>query len=315
MRVFASLISILCICGFLSFQQARAQDCLTLDDYREYAVGECVTVIGPEEAQNTGCIVAYEEVPGMAGTLAYRYEAGSGHKQWSNIDGNQVKLYRECQGTSCWLYNPPWVAWEFPMCLDSTWTPQTGYTRTVTAVNRQVIVPAGTFEGCVEIELKQNSPEKLLILTYMCPCVREAKAIDYRTNPAGDVWELKEYDICSDLDGDFDGHGDLVSTCDPSSACGGDCDDSNELVHPGAIEGPMGSPTCSDGWDNDCDGGVDASFPDWDTDCVTWAFGGTQAVASISAAEASSTNVVNYLTLLLLPVGAVIFLRIVRRKR
>lgn len=39
-----------------------------------------------------------------------------------------------------------------------------------------------------------------------------------------------------------------------SDACGGsDCDDSNPDVNPGAIEGPAGDATCSDGLDNDCD--------------------------------------------------------------
>jgi len=34
---------------------------------------------------------------------------------------------------------------------------------------------------------------------------------------------------------------------------GTDCYDDDPLINPGASEGPNGDPTCSDGWDNDCD--------------------------------------------------------------
>lgn len=52
------------------------------------------------------------------------------------------------------------------------------------------------------------------------------------------------------LDADADGS--------VSSLCGGDdCDDARRDVHPGAAEGPPGSPDCGDGVDNDCDGAVD----------------------------------------------------------
>jgi len=41
--------------------------------------------------------------------------------------------------------------------------------------------------------------------------------------------------------------------------CGNDCRDDNPDVHPGAAEGPLGSATCSDGLDNDCDGTTDGT--------------------------------------------------------
>jgi hypothetical protein len=37
-----------------------------------------------------------------------------------------------------------------------------------------------------------------------------------------------------------------------------DCDDGDPFVNPGATEGPIGDPTCSDLKDNDCDGSFDA---------------------------------------------------------
>jgi hypothetical protein len=42
-----------------------------------------------------------------------------------------------------------------------------------------------------------------------------------------------------------------------------DCDDSDPEVNPGAVEGPFGHATCSDGLDNDCDGLIDTN----DSDC------------------------------------------------
>ncbi|MEW6439563.1 MAG: putative metal-binding motif-containing protein [bacterium] len=58
---------------------------------------------------------------------------------------------------------------------------------------------------------------------------------------SGDCWDL-----------DSDTYADVQ--------CGGDdCDDGELAVNPGALEGPFGDPTCSDGLDNDCDGTADAA--------------------------------------------------------
>jgi hypothetical protein len=57
------------------------------------------------------------------------------------------------------------------------------------------------------------------------------------------------------IDHDHDGYAPLD--------CGLDCDDYNIAVNPGATEGPFGSQSCVDIWDNDCDGQTDQN----DTDC------------------------------------------------
>ncbi len=65
-------------------------------------------------------------------------------------------------------------------------------------------------------------------------------------------------DLSPDLDCDHDKDGYLAASCG-----GNDCDDTNAKINPGAQEGPPGDATCSDGVDNDCDGGKDLA----DTAC------------------------------------------------
>jgi len=68
------------------------------------------------------------------------------------------------------------------------------------------------------------------------------------------------------MDGDGDGYGDPGHNfhCTYTET---DCDDSNPDVNPGATEGPLGDPTCSDTLDNDCDDLTDAEEPSCDP-CV-----------------------------------------------
>lgn len=61
---------------------------------------------------------------------------------------------------------------------------------------------------------------------------------------------------CTDNDGD--GYGDPGDASCPNGGAT-DCDDSNAAVNPGATEGPVGDATCSDTWDNNCDGLIDGN--------------------------------------------------------
>lgn len=57
-----------------------------------------------------------------------------------------------------------------------------------------------------------------------------------------------------------------IQACTPPSGYvtnNTDCNDTNPSVNPGATEGPVGSPTCNDTEDNDCDGTTDI----YDTNC------------------------------------------------
>jgi len=78
--------------------------------------------------------------------------------------------------------------------------------------------------------------------------------------PCDDGDPCSSQDVCQDggcvggpVDKDSDGDGYLDAAC----AGGTDCRDDLPGAHPGATEGPVGDPTCSDGVDNDCDGLVD----------------------------------------------------------
>ena len=62
------------------------------------------------------------------------------------------------------------------------------------------------------------------------------------------------------VDNDGDGYGNPASTL--CSAPEKDCNDKAFDANPGNFEGPVGSDTCSDGLDNDCDGKVDSLDPD-----------------------------------------------------
>jgi len=94
---------------------------------------------------------------------------------------------------------------------------------------------------------------------------------------------------CEDLDGD--GYGDPAGeNCTYPET---DCDDTNTAVNPGMTEGPHGEATCSDGWDNDCDGSVDTL----DSGClyplfepVAYYAGGTEPVA-VTSADLNGDNV------------------------
>lgn len=79
--------------------------------------------------------------------------------------------------------------------------------------------------------------------------------------PCDDSNACTEFDRCdkgtcvgSRIDHDHDGF--------ESVPCGLDCNDENFSVHPGASEGPVGSSTCVDTLDNDCDGQTDQNDPD-----------------------------------------------------
>jgi hypothetical protein len=105
------------------------------------------------------------------------------------------------------------------------------------------------------------------------------------------------FERCQDTDGD--GYGSPASPLCPYP--GLDCDDSNPDVNPGLAE------VCSNRIDDNCDGQIDEGC----------------GYSDVANAEASTfgpksltgSGVYNELTLLLIPMGAVIFLRFLRRKR
>jgi hypothetical protein len=103
---------------------------------------------------------------------------------------------------------------------------------------------------------------------------------------------------CPDLDGDE--YGDPGSTvCTYPET---DCDDSNPDVNPGVEE------VCGNGIDDNCDGGIDEGCDE------IWGVANAQA-SLYGPGSVAGSGVVNQLSLFVVPLGAVIVLRILRRKK
>lgn len=105
-----------------------------------------------------------------------------------------------------------------------------------------------TFDGVTEeIGCWLLEGDETVVFITSCDLVRDGQCVtgDYHLS------------MCAETVIDADGDGWFGE-----ESCGDDCDDTDPDVNPGAHEGPYGSPTCSDGIDNDCDGRVDSSDPD-----------------------------------------------------
>ncbi len=96
--------------------------------------------------------------------------------------------------------------------------------------------------------------------------------------------------VCEAQSSCIDNDGDGYNT---TSVCGGvsnvDCDDTNIDVNPGATEGPFGDVTCSDTFDNNCDGNTDSA----DSNCIVPPTGNIYYASSTGTATWSQcTNIV-----------------------
>ncbi len=95
-----------------------------------------------------------------------------------------------------------------------------------------------------------------------------SNAVVFKLDPLGQIAESDETNntrtvsrpLPACVDGDGDGYPQNCVGCEHPSCPTTDCHDGEASVHPGAVEGPPGSPTCLDGFDNDCDSQVDG----WD---------------------------------------------------
>jgi hypothetical protein len=177
-------------------------------------------------------------------------------------------------------------------------------------------------------------------LTLPSPCIdagtdEEAPNddIDGHPRPMRDAYDIgvDEYP-CDCIDNDGDGFGSPACISCPDRRL--DCDDDTsddpievdcatctcgeidcspacaKCIHPGDVEGPAGDPTCSDGIDNDCDHRIDHPA---DSDCP-WDLAGAQT-STVEPKSLVRSGAVNRLAFLLLPLAAILILRIVRRNK
>lgn len=124
-------------------------------------------------------------------------------------------------------------------------------------------------------------------------------------------------EVCNGMDDDCDG---VIDDVDAdldgyiAEECGGeDCDDADFDVNPGVLEGCCDVPSCFDDIDNDCDGLVD-----WDEEaCREWCGGGGWMIpetSTVSTSTGSGYRHLNYLTVLLLPLAAILLWKGKRRR-
>jgi len=101
-----------------------------------------------------------------------------------------------------------------------------------------------------------------------------------------------------------------------AEVCGGDdCDDSDPAVHPGTWEGPAEDPTCTDEVDNNCNGYMDLDEAGCAPEAAPWEAAETADASVYGTASREGSKRSNFLFALLLPVGAVVLLRRIFRKR
>jgi hypothetical protein len=135
-------------------------------------------------------------------------------------------------------------------------------------------------------------------------------------------------EICNELDDDcsgtaddrdHDGDGYIDEACG-----GGDCNDTNPNIYatnsndycnceepiPDGTAESTAARNCADGIDNDCDGWVDT-----DPECEGYSATANAEASTHGSNSLTVSGVVNGLALLLVPVGVVLFLRILRRKK
>jgi hypothetical protein len=75
-------------------------------------------------------------------------------------------------------------------------------------------------------------------------------------------------------------------------------------------EGSLGDPTCSDGLDNDCDGSADSA----DCDCSYTGCANAEA-ATFGSGSVTGSGVSNEIILLFIPLGAVLLLKMLSRRK
>lgn len=140
----------------------------------------------------------------------------------------------------------------------------------------------------------------------------DATCLDGVDNECDGAADLEDPGCVPCVDSDQDGYGEQASeNCDHPEE---DCEDGNPNINPGVLEGPPATPTCADGKDNDCDGLVD-KYDEFCIGSVTWVTGEEAEASQVGPASRTQSKASNLLALLLVPIGIVITLKALYRKK
>ena len=131
-------------------------------------------------------------------------------------------------------------------------------------------------------------------------------------NECDGVADLDDPGCVPCVDSDQDGYGEQASdNCDHPEQ---DCDDHNPNVNPGVLEGPPATPTCADGKDNDCDGLMD-KYDEFCIGSLAWVAGEEAEASEVGSASPTKSKASNLLAVFFVPIGIIIALKRLRRKK
>jgi hypothetical protein len=115
--------------------------------------------------------------------------------------------------------------------------------------------------------------------------------------------DLADSQCCACIDNDGDGYGE--SSCLDCAFPQRDCDDAKPKVNPGMAE------NCGNGIDDDCDGLIDY---DDSAECVQPTACTAAEASEFGSSSSVASGILNILVIFLIPIGAVIFLKTLRRR-
>jgi hypothetical protein len=139
-----------------------------------------------------------------------------------------------------------------------------------------------------------------------------ATCSDAADNDCDGAADLNDPGCVPCVDEDQDGYGEEASeNCTYPEE---DCNDANPDINPGVLEGPPATITCADGKDNDCDGLTDKA----DEFCIgsaVWTPDTAAEASTVGSRSGARSRAANLLAILVVPIGIILSMKAVCRKK